>query len=126
MADLVQLTFVVPVAHVEWARKIAREYWQVPEDVVITREGFGFGDYLEYPLCPVDATAPTHYGCSDTYRVGTDFGQSEHFKAWLKTKGEFTWLVPFEGDVRHLLDQYQMKLFERKPDYPEEILGIDK
>lgn len=123
--DLMQLTFVVPVERVEWARKKAREYWQIPEDVVITREGFGFGDYLEYPLCPVGGTEPTHYACSDTYRPGTEYGQAEHFKAWTAAQTDEAWARPFEGDVRGLLEQYKMELFERKPEYPEKILGID-
>ena len=124
--DQVQLTFIVPVEHIAWARSLAREYWNIPPEVVITREGFGFGDYIEFPLGPSEGAEPTYYFCSDYYHTGTGYGQSEHFKAWLQSQGEFAWLTPLEGDPRAELAARGLVLTSRQPDYPAEILGIDK
>lgn len=122
---LVQLSFLVPAAEIKRARGIAREYWQIPPEVKIVREIFGFGDYIEYPLGPSEGAESTYFFCSDTYRIGEEFGSSEHFKAWLAQQGPEEWLRPLEGDTRPVLADLGLVLTERKPDYPAQILGID-
>lgn len=126
MADLIQLSFLVPATEVARARLVAREYFHIPEEVEITREGFGFGGFIEYPLGPAVGAEPTHYFCSDYYRADDTFGASEHFKAWLAEQGPEDWLHPLEGDLRPTLEAMGLVLTERLPDYPVEILGIDR
>ena len=122
--NLIQLSFLVPVAEVEQVRAVAREYFGVPPEVVITREDFGFGDYVEFKLGPADGPQ-THFFCSDTYRHGTEQNQAEHFRAFLATKG-LACLTPIEGDPRPLLASMGLVLKERLPEHPPEILGIDR
>ena len=126
MSELTLLSFLIPASEVARARLIARAYWQIPPEAVITREVYGFGDFIEYPMGPSEGAEPTHYFCCDTYHTGEGYATAADFVAWLAQQGPEEWLHPIEGDPRPTLAALGLVLTERLPDYPAEILGIDR
>lgn len=120
-----QLTVIVPADHVAQTRQLARELFEIPENVVISRERFGFGGFVEYPLIPIgsdpETTEPTHYFCSDIYGTVKAFG----LKAFVEAQN-LPWLEVLEGDVRPILAARNLTLGQRLPEYPPQIWGVDR
>ena len=117
---MIQLSFIIEAQHVTHVRELARELFGVPQGVVITREEWGFGDFVEYPMAASEGGEITHYFCSDKYqepRAAEVIGF-----VW---RQELPYLEVIAGDPRPLLAEMGLVLQERKPEYPAQILGID-
>lgn len=115
-----QLSFIITPDHIDETRRLARVFAEIPETAIITRETFGFGDFVEYILGP-EGGEMTHYFCSDYYSDE----RAADLQKFVADQGH-EWLQAHEGDIRPKLAEMGLVLLLRKPDYPEEIIGIDR
>lgn len=117
---MIQMSFIIEAEHIDAVRLLARELFGVPEDAVITREVWGFGDFVEYPLSGSEGGEVTHYFCSDRYQEP----RAAEVIGFVERQG-LPWLSVIVTDPRPLLAEMGLVLQERKPEYPAQILGID-
>lgn len=117
---MIQLSFVIEAQHVAEVRRLARILFGVPEDAVITRDVWGFGDFIEYPLSGSEGGEVTHYFCSDRYQEP----RAAEIIGFVQRQ-QLPYLSVQVTDPRPLLASMGLVLQERKPEYPTQILGID-